>query len=123
MLQAFQTGIRFAAGTLRELVLDQQDSPFCKLAERDGQFLQDPVGALERAGQALLWESADLELYQGFVRGLGATDIQGQLEHIGLYRSLLEPRLEQAQEDARQKARIAVALGLFAGVALSLLLI
>ena len=48
---------------------------------------------------------------------------QGQLEHIALYRALLEPRLEQARADAAQKSRVLVALGLFGGITLSLLLL
>lgn len=65
----------------------------------------------------------DVELYLGFVRGLGVSDTQGQLEHIALYRALLEPRLEQARADAAQKSRVLVALGLFGGITLSLLLL
>lgn len=123
MLQAFQTGIRYAAESLAGLVLENQTSRFCRLAERDSQFLSDPVGALERAGRALLQEPGDVELYLGFVRGLGVSDTQGQLEHIALYRALLEPRLEQARADAAQKSRVLVALGLFGGITLSLLLL
>lgn len=123
LLQGFQTGIRYAAGSVAELILERQDSPFCRLAERDGEFLLDPVKALGRAGECLLWDSGDLELYRGFVEGLGVSDTQGQMEHIGLYRSLLEPRILQAQEEAKQKVKIFIAVGLFAGVTLSLLLI
>ena len=108
LLQAFQTGIRYAAESLAGLVLENQASRFCRLAERDSQFLSDPAGALERAG---------------VVRGLGVSDTQGQLEHIALYRALLEPRLEQARADAAQKSRVLVALGLFGGITLSLLLL
>ena len=104
-------------------MLENQASRFCRLAERGSQFLSDPAGALERAGRALLQEPGDVELYLGFVRGLGVSDTQGQLEHIALYRALLEPRLEQARADAAQKSRVLVALGLFGGITLSLLLL
>lgn len=123
LLQNFQTGIRYSAGSLRELILERQESRFCRLAERDGEFLIDPVGALSRAGEELLWDRGDREMYLGFVKELGATDVQGQLEHIAMYQGLLAPRLGQAQIEARQKSKISVALGLFAGVAMSLLLL
>jgi hypothetical protein len=123
LLQGFQTGIRYTAGSVAELILEREGSPFCRLAERDGEFLLDPVGALSRAGECLLWDGGDLEWYRGFTAGLGVSDTQGQLEHIGLYRSLLEPRLAQAQEEAKQKTKIFIAVGLFAGVTLCLLLI
>lgn len=60
-------------------MLENQASRFCRMAERDSQFLSDPAGALERAGRALLQEPGDVELYLGFVRGLGVSDTQGQL--------------------------------------------
>lgn len=123
LLQAFQTGIRYGGGSLPELILERQDSSFCRLAERDGDFLLSPDKALEQAGKYLLRDRGDLELYLGFVSGLGVSDTQGQMEHIDLYRSLLEPRLIQAQEEAKEKSKVSVALGLFAGVTVSLLLL
>lgn len=123
LLQEFQTGIRYAAGSLPELILERLDSPFCRLAEREGEFLLDPAKALAQAGKSLLWDQGDLELYLGFVSGLGVSDTQGQIEHIGLYRSLLEPRLERAQEEAAQKGKVYIGLGIFAGVTISLLLL
>ena len=123
MLQRFQTGIRYAAESLPEMILEQENCRFCRMAERDGEFLTDPAGALERAGRALLWDREDLEWYLRVVAGLGVTDTQGQLEHLRLYSALLEPRLSQAREEAAQKAKISVALGLFAGTALALLLL
>ena len=76
-----------------------------------------------RGGACPSVDNGDWELYQGFVQGLGVSDVQGQMEHLELYRSLLEPRLEQAREEAKQKSKVFVALGLFAGVTLSLLLL
>ena len=123
LLQGFSTGIRFCSGSLSELIVEHQESPFCRQAEREPEFPEDPAGALEQAGRVLLWETGDLEWYQGMVRGLGVSDTQGQLEHLSLYQALLEPRLEQAREEARQKCRVQVALGLFSGIVLSLLLL
>ena len=113
LLQGFSTGIRFCSGSLSELIVEHQESPFCRQAEREPEFPEDPAAALEQAGRVLLWETGDLEWYQGMVRGLGVSDTQGQLEHLSLYQALLEPRLEQAREEARQKCRVQVALGLF----------
>ena len=123
LLQGFSTGIRFCSGSLSELIVEHQESPFCRQAEREPEFPEDPAAALEQAGRVLLWETGDLEWYKGMVRGLGVSDTQGQLEHLSLYQALLEPRLEQAREEARQKCRVQVALGLFSGIVLSLLLL
>ena len=122
LLQSLQTGIRYSSGSLSELILDRQEFQLCRGAERSEHFLWDPVRALEEAGRELLWEPGDWDWYQGFLRGLGVSDTQGQLEHIALYQSLLEPRLLQAQEEARQKSKVWAALGLFAGMSLGLAL-
>ena len=52
-------------------------------------------------------------------RGLSADEAQ----LLALYRALLEPRLEQARADVARKSRVLVALGLFGGITLSLLLL
>ena len=60
------------------MILEYQDFPFCRLAEKDGEFLLNPTRALEGAGRALLWDNGDWELYQGFVQGLGVSDVQAR---------------------------------------------
>ena len=122
LLQSLQTGIRYSSQSLSELILDRLEFRLCKGAEHSELFLWDPVKALEQAGRDLLEDPGDWAWFQGFTQGLGVSDTQGQLDHIALYQSLLEPRLAQAREEARQKTRVRVALGLFAGVSLGLLL-
>ena len=65
----------------------------------------------------------DRELFQNFVQGLGASDTQGQLEHLELYMDLLRERLREAREEYMQKNRLYIALGLFAGVALCVIIL
>lgn len=122
-VQAFRTGISYAARPLEELIVKTRDSRFCTLAASEPIFYQDPKGALERAGERLFRERADLELYRGFVRGLGDSDTQSQLEHISLYAGLLESNLAQAGEAKEKKTRLYICLGLFGGITLCLVLL
>lgn len=64
----------------------------------------------------------DMELLEGLGKGLGTTDAQGQLKHIELYRALFEKQREAAFEEAAQKSKLYKALGLFAGVSVSLVI-
>ncbi len=121
-IQAFRTGISFAARPLPELVMETKDSRFCRAAE-NRLCLRDPRGALEQAGEGILRDSEDLALYRRFVRGLGETDTQGQLEHFQLCEALLEGRLAEAGKAREQKTRLYVCLGLFGGVTLCLVLL
>lgn len=122
MMQGLETGIRYSASPLGDLVR-QGESPFCKEAVGLAVFPQDPRQALAQAGERLLSQKGDRELYQGFVAGLGASDTQGQLGHIGLYAAMLEHTLGQARQEREAKARLYVSLGLFGGAALCLLLL
>lgn len=100
-----------------------RESQFCSLAAEDPAFPWDPRSSLEQAGEKLLKDPGDLELYRGLVRGLGESDVQGQLEHLDLYGSLLETSLAGAREERERKSRLYVCLGLFGGVVLCLVLL
>ena len=50
LLQGFSTGIRFCSGSLSELIVEHQESPFCRQAEREPEFPEEPAAALEQAG-------------------------------------------------------------------------
>lgn len=122
-IQAFRTGVSYAARPLGELIAENRDSRFCRLAAEDPAFLLEPKSALERAGEKLLKEDTDMELYRRFVRGLGDSDTQSQLEHMSLYAGLLESNLAQAGEAKEKKSRLYVCLGLFGGITLCLVLL
>lgn len=122
-IQAFRTGVSFAARPLPELVMETKDSRFCRAAAENRLCPQDPRGALEQAGERILHDPEDLALYRSFVRGLGETDTQGQLEHFQLCEALLEGRLAEAGKAREQKTRLYICLGLFGGVTLCLVLL
>ena len=122
-IQGLKTGISYSARPLTELIAENRDSQFCRLAAESDAFLFDPLAALAAAGDSLLKEQQDKDLYGGFVRGLGASDTQGQLEHISLYASLLENNLAQAREAHERKSRLYISLGLFSGLTLCIVML
>ena len=101
----------------------REDSRFCREAAGDPGFSADPCKALGEAGKRLLQKPGDRELYLGFVQGLGASGVEGQLEHLELYAALVGPLLHRAREDRERRSRLYVALGAFGGMALCLALL
>ena len=75
------------------------------------------------AGTPKVSLTGDRELYLGFVQGLGASGVEGQLEHLELYAALVGPLLHRAREDRERRSRLYVALGAFGGMALCLALL
>lgn len=122
-IQAFRTGVSYAARPLGELIAENRDSRFCRMAAEDPAFLLEPKTALEQAGDKLFREDSDRKLYRGFIRGLGDSDTESQLEHMDLYADLLENNLAQAGEAKEKKSRLYVCLGLFGGITLCLVLL
>lgn len=121
-MQFLRTEITYSAYPLGELLARGQD-PFCQEAQRQTDFSAYPVAALEQAGKTLLFHKKDEELYLGFLQGLGASDAQGQLEHLALYMALTETSLSEAQEELSQKRRLYLALGAFGGIGACLLIL
>lgn len=65
----------------------------------------------------------DRRLLLNFLQSLGATDLSGQMDHCRMHAELLGRQLEAARKDYGEKNRLYVSLGLFGGLALSMLLI
>ncbi len=122
-IQWFRAEIRYTARPLSELISENRDSAFCLLAAEETGFFRDPKGALQKAGEKLLKDPADLELYRGLIKGLGESDSQSQIEHMELYAELLEAHLKQAGEAREKKSRLYICLGLFGGITICLVLL
>ena len=67
-------------------------------------------------------ENTDMQLLTDFGERLGTTDADGQLAHIAHYREIFAARLDDARQEAAQKAKLYKTLGLFGGVSAALLL-
>ncbi|MBR2279801.1 MAG: stage III sporulation protein AB [Ruminococcus sp.] len=65
----------------------------------------------------------DYNLFYEFGRILGTTDIDGQLNHIKLYRELLNNNIDNSLKELKQKSKLSKLLGLFAGLSLALILL
>ena len=121
-IQQTRTEVLYAARPLGQ-VLALDESRFGQEARRQAVFDRDPLEAIKQAGQDILASEKDRNLFNQFAEGLGASGVQGQQEHFQLYGALLEEQLAQAQGEYREKYRLYTALGLFAGVAVCIVVI
>lgn len=123
LIQRLNTEIGYTARPLAQLLLREgASSRFCREAAGDPAFAADPQRALGAAGERLLERPGDRELFRAFAQGLGASGVEGQLEHLALCQGLLGPILEEAREEREKKSKLYLALGAFAGIALCLAL-
>ncbi len=65
----------------------------------------------------------DKEFLKEFGSELGKTDVEGQLKHIELYKSIFEKQLDDAERDIKQKSKLYRTMGLFAGTTIALMII
>ena len=90
----------------------------------DGERLADAwEAAVTDATRRSALDNGDRAALLDFGNGLGATDLEGQLNHVRLHRELLSDRLRVAEENAEARGKVYITLGICAGVGLCMLLI
>lgn len=122
LLQNLKTEISYSARPLPELIRTS-DSPFCRAAAQRPEFSMDPCGALARAGEGLLGNEKDRELFRDFAAGLGTSDTGGQLEHLQLCMARARQHLSEARDICRERSRLYVGLGVLLGLGAWVLLL
>ena len=123
LLPVFRAEIRYSAKPLERLVAENESSVFCKKAMESPLFKDNPCLALQSAGEQLLGNREDRRTYFDFVNGLGVSDRENQMNHIALYETLIGKQESEAAEDYAKRSKLCMAMGLFGGITLSMLII
>lgn len=127
-----QAQIRFNAEDLsRLLATDEADGAvavFLKECRQTAQtedrnVMQVWPQAVDRIPKNTGLTSDDRKLLKDFSAALGTTDVDGQVAHCELYKTLAGTRLEQAREEKAKKGKLYRMLGAFSGVCVSLLIL
>ena len=135
LVTSLRSRIRYTAAPVQELLMEAQDSGEYPALR----FLQYVCWSLKTAAipdVQKLWEDSlkkadgapglnrqDIELLTEFGRGLGTSDVEGQISHCELYQELLQKQMETARQDVSSKGRLYVTLGITGGLGLALLLL
>lgn len=125
-LNTLATGLRYSGDDIFTLVsLSAGDFAQLQIASRERglPFEQVWEKKLSAFARQFSLTKQDVTLLKEFGEKLGKTDLEGQLKHIELYRTLFAKQLSQAEEAIAKKARLYKTLGLFGGVSAALMMI
>ena len=65
----------------------------------------------------------DLTVLEDFGKALGTTDVEGQLNHIELYKNILNSQLKKSKEEYKEKSKLYKVLGFFTGSIIAIMFI
>lgn len=115
--------ILYSSTILEEIISKQNEFSLCEAAARKTCFAENPGEALSEAAKETLSNKEDAALISEFALGLGIGDTESQIEHIELYSELLKGHIKNAEAEYKSKGRLYIALGLFTGVAICVLIL
>ena len=125
-LNTLATGLRYSADDIFTLVsLSAGDFTPLHIARQERTLPFEQVWGKKLASFARQYSLSgqDVGLLREFGEKLGKTDLEGQLKHIELYKTLFAKQLLQVEEAIAKKARLYKTLGLFGGVSAALMMI
>jgi len=125
-ITAAKTEIRYTASPVDEIVRRHGNMRLFTLCteycQSGSNFSDAWSDAVANGTKGLGLDDKDISLIHDFGAGFGTSDVEGQLAHCKLYAELITARLENAKEAKNRKAKLYFMLGVFAGMAVALLL-
>ncbi len=105
-------------------------------SEKEGLFAENSFFNCDEKPFEEVWENAvsglpksyclkksDTDLLNKFGMELGKSDVEGQLKHLELYKSLFTKQLSDAEEVIRQKSKLYKTMGFFVGISIVLVIV
>ena len=93
------------------------------ISDNKSDFQQFWKSSISSIPKCFALKKEDYNLFYEFGRMLGTTDIDGQLNHIKLYKELLNNNIDNSLKELKQKSKLSKLLGLFAGLSLALIIL
>ncbi len=126
-ISAAQTEIRYSGTPIRQIIrLHGEELTFLTACLRDCavgvKFSDAWRRSVEREAKAEGFSPSDRKLLLAFGGEFGGSDTEGQLSLCSLYLTLFQGNLKTAKEEKNKKSRLYLTLGIFGGLAASLLL-
>ncbi len=126
-LDSLSTNIRYSTDELSVMLSKCEDSfgrmIYNSYKETNGSFFNRWKQAVLSVSNAFSPKYEDKQLLCSFGERLGLTDVEGQLKHIELYKSLAKAHLDDCNKDIAEKSRLYRTMGFFAGTAAALIII
>lgn len=123
-LSTLETNMKYNSAEIFSLVKKSAPENIKTVFERDsgGGFQNYWSLCVENIPLHFALKKDDYNLLYEFGRLLGTTDIEGQINHINLYKELLENNINNSNIELKQKSKLSKTLGLFLGITIALLL-
>ena len=123
-LSRLSTNIRYFGGDVYKLISLSAPSALSEFfAEKKTPFLNYWNNAVQKLTKTYNLSAEVSNNLAEFGKLLGATDVEGQINHIGVYKGVFRAERDNFQKDCKIKARLYKSLGFFAGAVLALLII
>lgn len=123
-LTNLETNIRYTPDDIITLIKRSTPNYLTDIFCSDSSVLTDYwTESISRIPKSYGLKSDDYSLLNEFGRILGTTDIDGQLNHIELYKSLFNNSLNNSLKEYKNKSKLYKLLGFFCGACLSIMLI
>ena len=130
LIKSLENSIRYQAVPLNELIsrISNQSCPYylkyCSAQLKQGRpFPAAWEKALTSPDCKCYLKQDDISLLQLFGKGLGISDIEGQVSHCELYFSMLEEKYQNAKEEQEKKGRLYFMLGILSGLGVALIIL
>lgn len=127
-LNSLETRIRYDSYdifTLVSLCAGSDDLGYFKFEENtlSVPFCTEWNNKVEQIPKCFSLTKSDKQMLCDFGSELGKTDVEGQLKHIALYKTIFSKQLSNADDAIIQKSKLYKTMGFFVGTAAALMMI
>ncbi len=123
-LTNLETNIRYTSDDIINLVKRSAPNYLTDIFCTDSYVFTDYwTDSLSRIPKSYGLKADDCSLLSEFGKLLGTTDIEGQLNHIELYKTLFKNSLDNSEKEYKSKGKLYRLLGFFCGATLAIMFI
>lgn len=123
-LSRLETNIRYFSDDVYRLISLSAPSMLSEyFDEKKTPFISYWNSSIQRISKAFGLSTEVISNLTEFGKMLGATDVEGQMRHIGIYKSVFTTVRDNFRKDCKTKARLYKTLGFFAGAVSALLIL
>ena len=120
-----ESNIKFLQEDIFSLIYKSSSAEFFGFIEdeKENSITEYWENVIEKIPKEYGLKKEDYKLIKDFGNTLGTTDIEGQQNHINLYKDLFSMQLNNAINEYKQKSKLYKVMGFFIGTVITLMII
>ena len=124
-LCTLETNIRYNTDDIIRLIEKSAINPMLSVfsGTKHSDFSNYWQKAITSIPQSYGLKNDDITVLENFGKALGTTDVEGQLNHIELYKNILNSQLIKSKEEYKEKSKLYKVLGFFTGSIIAIMFI